>query len=395
VTARTRLRGFAARHAHELYLALLVLVVLGAHLAISQMPRYGFVFDEAYYVPAARDLIAGTVSNVEHPPLAKALIALSILAFGDQGIAWRLPSILAGTLAVVLLYLLTRRLTDKKTALLAAFLLSFESLWFVHASMAMLDIVAVTLGLWALLLLVRGKWVWTGAVIGLSMLAKETMALLVGVATVYAFLQCPAGTSWRHASRQAATVLFFVAVSAFIVFMAGLQIYDSAYDAFPTSFAHVARMIRHNHAIGAPALPDAVHPMQWFSGFTPSGYFVTSSAIGKDLRRTYVQYLGQPNLVVTLLVWLALPFSIPLVKRKDPNAVLHVVLFLMTWALFIGVAFARITYPYYMLVCIPSLCVLVAVFLARFPRAVVVTYGVGVVVWFLFWFPINLLSLGR
>jgi predicted membrane-bound dolichyl-phosphate-mannose-protein mannosyltransferase len=392
VTSGARLRDVTGRYGYELSLALLLLVVLGAHLAISETPREGLVFDEAFYVPAARDLITGIATNVEHPPLAKGLVALSILAFGDRAIAWRLPSILAGTIAILLLYVLTRRLADKKTALLAAFLLAFENLWFVHSSIAMLDIVAVTLGLAALLLLVRREWVWTGAVVGLAMLAKETMAVLVVVAAVYAALQSPPGTSARKAAREAGAVLFFVGVSAFVVFMAGLQIYDSAYDAFPTAFAHVARMIRHNRAIAAPAFSDAVHPWQWFSGFTPSGYYVTSTAIGKDLRRTYVQYMGQPNLVVVLLVWLALPFSMPLVKARNPNATLHVVIFAVSWAFFAATAFARITYPYYMLALIPSLCVLVAVFLSRLPRAMVLTCLVGGVLWFLAWFPVNMLA---
>ncbi len=395
MTAGARLRGLAARYGYELSLALLLLVVLAAHLAISETPREAIVFDESAYVPASRDLITGIVSNVEHPPLAKGLIALSILAFGDRAVAWRLPSILAGTIAVLLLYLLTRRLADRKTALLAAFLLGFESLWFVHSSIAMLDIVAVTLGLAALLLLARGEWVWTGAVVGLAMLAKETMGVLVAVAAVFAALQCPPGTSARRAAREAGSVLFFVGVSAFVVFMAGLQIYDSAYDAFPNAFAHVARMIRHNRAIAVPALSDAVHPWQWFSGFTPSAYYATSVAIGKELKRTYVQYMGQPNLVVLLLIWLALPFSMPLVKARNPNASLHVVLFVLSWAFFAAAAFARITYPYYMLALIPSVCVLVAVFLSRLPRAVVLTCCVGVVLWFLAWFPVNLLAFAQ
>ncbi len=393
--ARARLREFVARRASELWLTLLLLFVLGAHLAIAETPRDAFVFDEAYYVPAARQLIAGIASNVEHPPLAKGLIALSIMAFGDHGIAWRLPSILAGTVAILLLYLLTRRLADKRTALLAAFLLSFESLWFVHSSIAMLDIVAVTLGLAALLLLVRGEWVWTGAVVGLSMLAKETTVVLVGVAALYAALRCPPGTPARKAAREAESVLFFVGVSALVVFLAGLQIYDSAVGVFPNALAHVAGMIRHNRAIAAPAFSDTVQPWQWFSGFTPSGYFVTSVAIGKDLKRTFVQYMGQPNLVVVLLIWLALPLSIPLVRRRDENALLHVTVLALSWAFFAAVAFSRITYPYYMLQLVPSLCVLVAVFLSKLPRAAVLTFGVGVVLWFLAWFPVNLLALAH
>ena len=389
-----RLRALArsARRSHGAWLGLLVLVVLSAHLAIANMPKDAFIFDEAFYVPAARCLLTGEVCNVEHPPLAKALMALSIRYVRDEGFAWRLPSIIMGTLAIVLVYSLTRRLRDRKTALLAAFLLSFETLWFTHSSIAMLDIVAVSLGLLALLLFIRGEWVWAGAVIGLSMLAKEITILLVGILPLFTLLQSPKALS-RPALRQAGRVAFFVAVSAGVVFMTGLQMYDSLSHAFPTAFAHVARMIRHNQAIAAPPLSDAVQPFQWFSGFTPSAYFVTSAAISKDVKRTFVQYYGQPNLVILLLVWLALPFSLPAVRRKDPNATLHVLLVLVPLTFFLALAQSRITYPYYMLVCLPSICVLCATFLVELPRGVVLTYGLGVVMWFLAWFPRNLLTL--
>jgi 4-amino-4-deoxy-L-arabinose transferase-like glycosyltransferase len=378
---------------HDACLGLLLLVVLAAHLAIANLPKQAFIFDEAYYVPAARCLLTGLVSNIEHPPLAKGLIALAIRLLGDVGFAWRLPSIVFGTLAIALLCLLTRALADRKTALLAAFLLSFETLWFVHSSIAMLDIVAVSLALLALLVFIRGEWVWAGAVIGVSMLAKEVTVLLLVVLPMFSLLQAPRVFS-RQALGRAAAVGFFVSASALLVFMAGLQVYDSAYDAYPTSFHHVARMFQHNRAIAAPPAADAVRPLQWFSGFAPSGYLLTFSDVGNGAKRYYVQYYGQPNLVILLLTWLALPFSIPRVRRKDPNATLHVLLFLVPFLLFVGLAQWRVTYPYYMLICLPSLCVLSAVFLAQFPRGVIVTYGVGVVTWFLVWFPRNLLTIG-
>ncbi len=380
------------RYFHEACLAALVLLVLGAHLGISNTPRDAYIFDEAYYVPAARAMLLGAVSNVEHPPLAKLLIAASIRAFGDVGFAWRLPSIIAGTLAIVLLYALTRRLGDRKTALLAAFLLTFETLWFTHSSIAMLDIVAVSLGLLALLAFVRGEWVWAGAVIGLSMLAKETTVILIAVVTLFAWLQA-ARPFTRDAIRGALKAGFFVTASAFVVFVAGLQIYDSVFSAFPTAFGHVLQMIRYNGAITSPAASDAVRPLQWFSGFAPSGYFLTFANVGKDLKRFYVQYYGQPNLVVVLLVWLAVPFAVLQLKKKNENATLHLLLLLVPLAFFAGVSLWRITYPYYMLVSIPSICVLAAMFLSQFPRAVLLTYCAGVVMWFLVWFPRNLLTI--
>ena len=69
-------------------------------------------------------------------------------------------------------------------------------------------------------------------------------------------------------------------------------------------------------------------------------------------------------------------------------------MFLVPFVFFVALAHWRITYPYYMLVCLPSICVLSAIFLAQFSRGVIVTYGLGVVMWFLIWFPRNLLTLG-
>ncbi len=370
---------------------LLVAAVLGAHLAIANLPNNAFIFDEAYYVPAARNLLLGIATNLEHPPLAKLLIALAIKLFGDVTFAWRLPSILFGTLAVWVLYVLTRTLADRRTALLAAFLLSAETLWFVHSSIAMLDIVSISLALLALLLFVRGEWVWTGAVVGLSMLAKEMTVLLLAVLPLFALLQSRKALS-REALGRAGEVGFFVSVSALVVFMGGLQAFDSAYHAFPTSFHHVAHMLRHNQAIAAPPASDAVQPFQWFSGFIPSGYLLSFTDVGNGMKRYLIQYYGQPNLVVVLLVWLAVPFAMPRVRRKDPNATLHVLLFLVSFVFFVALAQWRITYPYYMLIGLPSLCVLAAVFLGQFPRGVVFTYAAGAVLWFLIWFPRNLLT---
>ncbi|MEP9400657.1 phospholipid carrier-dependent glycosyltransferase [Sphingomonas silueang] len=107
-------------------------------------------FDEVHYVPAARTLLAlaGPV-NIEHPLLAKELIALGIWLFGDSPWGWRSFGTLAGTATVLgvfaILQLLFRRthvsafgagmallnqtiLVEARTAMLEVYLGAFTTL---------------------------------------------------------------------------------------------------------------------------------------------------------------------------------------------------------------------------------------------------------------------------
>src|SRR5262249_36227598 len=84
-----------------------------------------------------------------HPPLAKQVIALSIHAFGDNPLGWRYPGTLFGALAIVAIYLCGLALFESQApALAAAAIAFFNQMLFVMARTAMLDIFALTLGLY-------------------------------------------------------------------------------------------------------------------------------------------------------------------------------------------------------------------------------------------------------
>jgi dolichyl-phosphate-mannose--protein O-mannosyl transferase len=112
-------------------------------------------FDETHYVPAARQLLqthfAVPTLNLEHPPLAKELMALSIRLFGDNPFGWRTPSALFGALALTGIYLCGRALFDRpRAALWAAAIAGLNQMLFVQARIAMLDIFALAFVLWGL-----------------------------------------------------------------------------------------------------------------------------------------------------------------------------------------------------------------------------------------------------
>ena len=104
---------------NRLFIYLIVISFLLRILWIEH-PVGGLIFDEKHYVNSARIILglphdpniaeryigtpAGMDPNSEHPPLAKGIIALSILIFGNNGFGFRIPSVIFGTLSILILY---------------------------------------------------------------------------------------------------------------------------------------------------------------------------------------------------------------------------------------------------------------------------------------------------
>ena len=72
----------------------IIAITIMMHLLIISFPIDEEVFDEAYYIPAALDILEGEPSNLEHPFLGKAWIALGIGIFGNNFFGWRFITIL-------------------------------------------------------------------------------------------------------------------------------------------------------------------------------------------------------------------------------------------------------------------------------------------------------------
>jgi dolichyl-phosphate-mannose-protein mannosyltransferase len=105
------------------------------------------LFDEAYYPPEARELLEwGHEYNrgytfIVHPPLGKWMIAAGIHVFGYDSFGWRVPSVVAGTVAVVVLARLARRLTGSTLlGLLAGALLALDGVAFTLSRVGLLDV---------------------------------------------------------------------------------------------------------------------------------------------------------------------------------------------------------------------------------------------------------------
>ncbi len=158
-------------------LPLVLIAAFVARVAWLGEPGRSLIFDEAYYVNAARVLLGwamqpgahyassppGLDPNTEHPPLGKLLIAGSMLLFGDNGIGWRVPSVIAGMVALLAVYGIARasHATPKLSVLVVA-LLAFDNLTLVHGRIGTLDMLflaPILVGSW---LALRKRWALAG-----------------------------------------------------------------------------------------------------------------------------------------------------------------------------------------------------------------------------------------
>ncbi|MDE8653310.1 phospholipid carrier-dependent glycosyltransferase [Novosphingobium sp. H3SJ31-1] len=178
-------------------------MLIAALFGIIAAHRIGFpstfYFDEIHYVPAARKLLELMPANREHPLLGKELIAASIHWLGDRPLAWRLPSLLFGTIGLFafgrLVWWASRR---RLATIMATALLATNFMWFIQSRIAMLDMVEAGLGmvgLWQFAAALRAparhaRWrlAASGLALGLALGAKWSVlpaAILPGLAFLW------------------------------------------------------------------------------------------------------------------------------------------------------------------------------------------------------------------
>jgi len=377
----------------------LVLVVIALSAAVRLIDLGVFptiVFDEHYYVHDANVLLHGHIgplapapwkpgadTSLAHPPLGVLSIAAGIAALGNDPWGWRVPSALAGTALIALVYPLARRLgLAPRWALAALVLAASDTMLIAESRIGVLD---PFVALWsaaciycALRYVQSGRparWLaLTGLAGGLAVASKWSgaLALLAAVAIV-------ALDAWRR-RREAATAGAGGAAA-------------SADGKAPAAPLHPVRAV-----LLLVALPLALYVLSYgpyfASGHTPrqwlhlQGYMATfnwgvhgSSAMASrpltwifDADPIWYRWALSPHGVVglvaignPLLLWSSIAACLGLVwlaaRRRDASlaaAPLLAAVLYLPWLLT-----SRQAYIYYLTPAIPFLAIAVAAALAQ------------------------------
>jgi len=403
-------------HAQLLWLLLVLAFVL--RMLWLAWPDGALIFDEKYYVNAAR-IIAGISPddvyegrelgldpNTEHPPLAKVLVAGSIRLLGDVPLGWRVPSVVAGTASILLLYGVARRLgANPLMSLVAAALLAFDNLIFVHSRIFTLDIFQLAFMLLGLYCYLGRRPALSGVGFALAALCK--IGGLFGLLAVgaYELLMLVRGHQpWRSAMRAAIRRLALVSVAFGLVFLVGLGILDRLWVGYAQPLEHVQRILTYGTALRRPSGPTGVesYPWQWLWNETQMPYLRAERQVvpGEEPTQSslFVLFLGAMNPFVLHLLPIGLAFAVYRWWRRGQYselAALAIAWFACTYAPFyVATLFGqRIVYLFYFLPTLPAVALAGSAFLvgACLPRIVLWVYLGAVLLGFVAYFPFKII----
>jgi len=334
----------------------LPLILLGVVVALSvgarvfhldipseSKPGQGLVFDEKYYVNAARVIGGvhmqpaetyatasppGTDPNGEHPQLGKVIVAASIRLLGDNPIGWRITAVIAGTAALLLLYWVVRLLGGSPwLALGTTAIAAADNLWLVSGRIAVLDIYCVSFMLAGFGFYLKRRPVVAGVLIGVGMCVKE-FALYAVFAIV--LLEAMRAARWllerrRHRHAEASPTAehaepppqreplrrripwrrlaqpVAMAATTVVIFMSLLSVLDYAvtpyHDGHPVdanqsalcdhlliwsaSCNHLAFMNGYAAALRSPTGPQGIasYPWQFWGNIEPIDYYTVRTTV--------------------------------------------------------------------------------------------------------------------
>jgi predicted membrane-bound dolichyl-phosphate-mannose-protein mannosyltransferase len=404
--------------------------VAGNPSSYPDQAELGCIMDESYYVPsAAGEQVSGvyypgllqgvqcsTTSpncNMEHPFLAKAIIAAGVAIFGLSAFGWRIFVAIMGSISVALLFVLVLLVSgNRRLACFGAILFALDTLFFVHSSAALIDVPALFFALLGFVFYFWRTSFWkvdhivaSGIFFGLSLLCKETSLFLLGAMVTYELV------SGRRKLVRSAWRSLGILIPAVLVFFAGTQVYDSLFasGSYPYFYQQIGYMLTYGSSLRGGGWFDAtlnmfITPLNWLTFYSPVPYLV-STVSGRAGNAVYsyvgVGYYGTTNSIIVWMVFAWLPLAAyRLLKKRTPRGEAKddgLALFLIVWFVWAYLPYVllwlygRVTYPFYIIQAVPALAAGAAYITTRkwFPHRYALLYIAFAFVLFFIYFPVK------
>jgi len=400
------------------FLVLFVIDVILRALWLDK-PAGSLIFDEWYYVNVARVILGlpqslgsskqppyvnvptGLDPNHEHPPLAKLLIAFSMYFLGDNGYGWRIPSVIFGSVAVLIFYLLMKKTASyKMVPLVATFLFSFENLIFVHSRIATLDIFTLTFMLLGFYWYFSGHPYLSAVGMALSTLTKITGAAGLVVIAIVHGMRFVTSTSKERPWNQLLSWLEKYFAAYVVSFLLILAVLDRFWTIYSTPFAHIQFILNYSTSLTS-SCPNGIIscPWQWLINQVQIPYLIVTVQVsaGEATRKfDSIAFWGAMNPAILYLTIPAMLYAgYNYLEKKSDFTLFTLAWFVVTYLPYYpAVVFGhRVTYLFYFLITIPAVCAGAAHMIAdqNPPKLVVLFYMAVVLVSFYMMFPFKVI----
>jgi predicted membrane-bound dolichyl-phosphate-mannose-protein mannosyltransferase len=337
-------------HWEYFWLCIILVATLAMHFSIILSPNQ-VVLDETHYVNDARSIIeSNTDPRFEHPPLAKLFIVAGIEIFGDNQYGWRVLPIIMGTIGIVLFFFICRKLSMSRRAVnIATFLLAFENMTFLQASMAMLDVFFLTLTLAFFLLYLYRSYVLSGIFIGLAALAKLFAAMATPVLLIHWIFTRTKQTKW----------FILTVILAPVSFLALMPLFDFAIThQFKNPIVRLGEM---QGGLSQLTFANTTHPAlsrpwEWLLNYNPMAYWFGPIA--------NANWVGGYTGAISPALWgVIIPVVLYMlyrtIKQRNEAALFGFAWFFSTFLLWIPISIAtnRISFVYYFYPTIGAICI--------------------------------------
>ncbi len=235
------------RMSHPATGVLLVLMIAAGVVLRVQNVGYPlhYCFDEDQFVGAAQQFLIGLDPDAEccHPPLAKLLIGIGMLVFGNNPMGWRFTVVCFGIQSVVLAFLIGRDLfEDRRAGWLAAAFMAADGFYLSYARLAFSEGFLTCLALWSILAAVTARG-WGGVLVSALLAGLSGSVKWSGMQVVLP--SCFAILMLRRVPWYTLAAFALVPVVHLGVWMIGLAMSGQAYS--PLAVWHVMQHRAHLH----------------------------------------------------------------------------------------------------------------------------------------------------
>ena len=303
-------------------LALIGIILTAAYLRFFNLgsPKE-LVFDEVYYVNGAQDYLrdgvetnAGKAEFIVHPPIGKWLIASGIKIFGDDPFGWRFSAALVGTISVLLIYFVARRLFQSENlALIAATLTTIDGLHLVMSRTALLDIFLMFFLFLAFLALIYDRYWLAGLAFGCALGTKWSALYFIAALTIYIVI---AKKKFPFQFLLTIPVVYIASWSGWFLSDKG---WSRQYSKNPlVSWIHYHREILNFHTNLTTEHSYQANPWNWLILGRPTSFFYsTPKNCGASNCSREILAMGTPLLWWTAAICIAVTIGYYIYRREE------------------------------------------------------------------------------